>query len=77
MMTTTQTQPHKKGYVEIHSYPYLDIPKEALSYKVFQQYATVQVSIGFVNSLAIPAERRQTYPDSKVHGANMGPIWGR
>ena len=18
-----------------------------------------------------------TYPDSKVHGANMGPIWGR
>ena len=20
---------------------------------------------------------RQTYPDSKVHGANMGPIWGR
>ena len=19
----------------------------------------------------------QTYPDSKVHGANMGPIWGR
>ena len=21
--------------------------------------------------------RTVTYPDSKVHGANMGPIWGR
>ena len=20
---------------------------------------------------------RETYPDSKFHGANMGPIWGR
>ena len=23
------------------------------------------------------ANERQRYPDSKVHGANMGPIWGR
>ena len=22
-------------------------------------------------------EAAGTYPDSKVHGANMGPIWGR
>ena len=21
--------------------------------------------------------RHENYPDSKIHGANMGPIWGR
>ena len=24
-----------------------------------------------------PGTILQAYPDSKVHGANMGPIWGR
>ena len=33
----------------------------------------------FVEHLVLGAlfSRWQVYPDSKVHGANMGPIWGR
>ena len=27
--------------------------------------------------IATNAERSLNFPDSKVHGANMGPIWGR
>ena len=29
------------------------------------------------HSLGLHHETVVTYPDSKVHGANMGPIWGR
>ena len=28
-------------------------------------------------ALKVSAKQADTYPDSKVHGANMGPIWGR
>ena len=41
--------------------------------------------ISTVNGLIVYAQKNQTfhprsfiiYPNSKVHGANMGPIWGR
>ena len=28
-----------------------------------------------LDEVLLPA--RQAYPDSKIHGTNMGPIWGR
>ena len=32
------------------------------------------VTGGMAHCVAVPSA---TIPDSKVHGANMGPIWGR
>ena len=29
------------------------------------------------SAVYLPLPAKQTIPDSKVHGANMGPIWGR
>ena len=34
-----------------------------------------QITVGYWCSSV--DDSRNTYPDSKVHGANMGPIWGR
>ena len=45
-------------------------------YQPFQQTKSVEQIIGSFNR-KLMAMYIITYPDSKIYGANMGPIWGR
>ena len=36
----------------------------------------LKANVAFVDTVNV-SYKTHTIPDSKVHGANMGPIWGR
>ena len=44
-------------------------------YWPLQYNQTGQISLHYIVKISVNVN--ETYPDSKVHGANMGPIWGR
>ena len=48
-----------------------------LLWVISRQRFHIQTMMLLRRSLCIAVTSRKIYPDSKVHGTNMGPIWGR
>ena len=40
-------------------------------------HSAISCALGHQNTITIPCIENTVIPNSKVHGANMGPIWGR